>query len=156
MYRQNANLDALLRPVIADMGYVCWGIEQLRQGRDLLLRVYIDNATGVTLEDCEQVSRRISGILDVEDPIAGEYLLEVSSPGLDRLLFTPDQYEQFIGETVTVRLAGAIEKRKRITGRIRKVTGQTVLLEEAGAEFHVSLGAIEQARLRPDEINRGD
>ncbi len=156
MYRQNANLDALLRPVITDMGYVCWGIEQLRQGRDLLLRVYIDNATGVTLEDCEQVSRRISGILDVEDPIAGEYLLEVSSPGLDRLLFTPDQYEQFIGETVSVRLAGAIDKRKRITGRIRKVTGQTVLLEEAGAEFHVPLGEIEKARLRPDEINRGD
>ena len=156
MYRQNANLDALLRPVITDMGYVCWGIEQLRQGRDLLLRVYIDNATGVTLEDCEQVSRRVSGILDVEDPIAGEYLLEVSSPGLDRLLFTPDQYEQFIGETVTVRLAGAIEKRKRITGRIRKVTGQTVLLEEAGAEFHVPLGEIEKARLRPDESNRGD
>ena len=154
MHRQTVNLDALLGPVITDMGYVCWGIERVHQGRGALLRVYIDNATGVTLEDCEKVSRRVSGILDVEDPIAGAYLLEVSSPGLDRPLFTPAQYERFIGETAQVRLSRAIEKRRRITGRIEGVTGQDVILNEAGREFRVPLAGIERARLCPDEINR--
>ena len=106
MHRQTVNLDNLLRPVIADLGYVCWGIEYQRQGRGALLRVYIDSEAGIDLEDCEQVSRRLSGILDVEDPIAGEYLLEVSSPGLDRLLFTRAHYEQFIGETESEVVGG--------------------------------------------------
>ena len=156
VHRQTVNLDNLLRPVIADMGYVCWGIEHVPQGRGSLLRVYIDSDTGITLEDCEQVSQRLSGTLDVEDPIAGEYLLEVSSPGLDRLLFTRAQYEQFIGELVKVRLAGAIEQRKRITGRIQEVTGQDVILNEAGREFRIPLAIIERARLCPNDINRTD
>ena len=152
MHRQTVNLDNLLRPVIADLGYVCWGIEYQRQGRGALLRVYIDSETGIDLEDCEKVSRRLSGILDVEDPIAGEYLLEVSSPGLDRLLFTRAHYEQFVGETVKVKLSVAIEKRKRITGRIQEVTEQAVILNEAGREFHLPLAEIERARLCPEDV----
>jgi len=150
-HTQTLTLDTLLRPVITDLGYMCWGVELMPQGRSSLLRVYIDSDSGITLEDCERVSRRLSGILDVEDPIAGEYLLEVSSPGLDRLLFTGAQYEQFIGELVKVRLSAAIEQRKRITGRIRGVTDQTVILHEAGREFHVPLAAIERGRLCPED-----
>ena len=151
MYRKSVNLDSLLGPVIADMGYVCWGIEHSRQGRASLLRVYIDSEAGVTLDDCERVSNRVSGVLDVEDPIAGEYRLEVSSPGLDRLLFTPAQYEQFIGETVKVSLSGMHEMRKRITGRIDGVAGNTVILNDAGKEFHIPLDVIDRARLVPRE-----
>ena len=154
MYRQSVNIDALLRPVVTDMGYVCWGIELLRQGRSALLRIYIDSGGGVTLEDCERVSNRVSGILDVEDPIAGEYLLEVSSPGLDRLLFNREQYELYIGETVKVRLSGTIDNRKRITGRIEGITGETLVLNESGREFQIPLGEIDRARLCPDDINR--
>lgn len=139
---------------MTDMGYVCWGIELLRQGRSALLRIYIDSGGGVTLEDCERVSNRVSGILDVEDPIAGEYLLEVSSPGLDRLLFNREQYELYIGETVKVRLSGTIDNRKRITGRIEGITGETLILNESGREFQIPLGEIDRARLCPDEINR--
>ena len=137
-----------------DMGYVCWGIELLRQGRGALLRIYIDSGDGVTLEDCERVSNRVSGVLDVEDPIAGEYLLEVSSPGLDRLLFNREQYEQYIGETVKVRLSGTIDNRKHITGRIEGVIGETLVLNESGREFQIPLGEIEKARLSPDDIVR--
>lgn len=151
MYKQRVNLDALLRPVVADMGYVFWGIEHLRQGRADLLRIYIDSEPGVTLEDCERVSNRVSGILDVEDPIAGEYLLEVSSPGLDRLLFTPAQYERYIGETVKVRLSGTYEERKRITGRIEAVTGDKLILNEAGKEFRIPVDEIDKARIVPRE-----
>ena len=134
-----------------DMGYVCWGIECLRQGRASLLRIYIDSEPGVTLEDCERVSNRVSGVLDVEDPIAGEYRLEVSSPGTDRLLFTPAQYEQYIGETVKVRLSRTFEKRNRITGRIEAVTVDRVVLNEAGKEFHIPVDEIERARIVPRE-----
>ena len=156
VYRQSVNLEALLGPVVADLGYVCWGIELLRQGRASLLRIYIDSGAGVTLEDCERVSKRVSGVLDVEDPIAGEYLLEVSSPGLDRLLFNRDQYEQFIGETVKVRLSGTVDNRKRITGRIEAVTGDTLVLDESGREFRIPLGEIDRARLCPGDIDRAD
>ena len=152
MNRQRVDLDRLLRPVVADMGYVCWGIEHLRQGRASLLRIYIDGEQGITLEDCERVSHRLSGVLDVEDPIAGEYLLEVSSPGLDRLLFTRAQYEQYTGETVKVRLSNAYEKRKRITGTIQRVAGDTVILNEAGREFHIPLHEIDRARIVPREF----
>ena len=145
------NLDSLLTPLVADMGYVCWGIEHLRQGSASLVRIYIDSESGVTLEDCERVSNRVSGVLDVEDPIIGEYRLEVSSPGLDRLLFTPAQYEQFIGETVKISLSGTDEMRKRITGRIEGVTGNTVILNEAGKEFHIPLDEIDRARIVPLE-----
>jgi ribosome maturation factor RimP len=151
VYKQRQTLDALIKPVIVDMGYVCWGIEQLRQGNVSLLRIYIDREPGITLEDCETVSNRVSGILDVEDPIAGEYRLEVSSPGLDRLLFSPTQYEQFIGETVKINLSGTYEQRKRITGRIERVTGDTVILNEAGKELHIPLDEIDKARIVPRE-----
>lgn len=140
-----------MRPVVADMGYVCWGIEYLKQGRAYLVRIYIDSEPGVTLEDCERVSNRVSGVLDVEDPIAGEYRLEVSSPGLDRLLFTPAQYEQYTGETVKVRLSGTYRKRKRITGRIEGVTGDKVILNEAGNEFRIPVGEINRAQIVPRE-----
>ena len=139
---------------MTDMGYVCWGIELLRQGRAALLRIYIDSGDGVTLEDCEKVSHRVSGVLDVEDPIAGEYLLEVSSPGLDRLIFNRDQYEQFIGETVKLRLSETVGDRKRFTGRIEAVIGETLVLNEAGRDYQIPLGKIERARLCPDDINR--
>lgn len=149
MNRRRVDLDSLLRPVVVDMGYVCWGIEHLRQGRASLLRIYIDAEPGVTLEDCERVSRQLSAVLDVEDPIAGEYLLEVSSPGLDRLLFTPAQYERYVGETVKVRLSGTYEDRRKITGTIARVAGETVILNEAGREFHIPLREIDRARIVP-------
>ena len=134
-----------------DMGFVCWGIEHLRQGRASLLRIYIDSEPGVTLEDCERVSKRVSGVLDVEDPIVGEYLLEVSSPGMERLLFTPAQYEQYLGETVKVRLSRTFEKRNHVTGRIEAVTEDRVVLHEAGKEFHIPIDAIKRARIVPRE-----
>ena len=152
MNRQRLDLERLLRPVVTDMGYVCWGIEHLRQGQASLLRIYIDGEPGITLEDCERVSHRLSGVLDVEDPIGGEYLLEVSSPGLDRLLFTPAQFEQFAGETVKVRLSRTFETRKRITGTIQRVSGDTVIVNEAGTEFHIPLQDIDRARIVPREF----
>src|SRR3546814_20478459 len=96
-------LQALLAPVVEALGYQCWGIEFISQGRHSLLRVYIDHADGILIDDCEKVSRQLSGVLDVEDPISVDYTLEVSSPGMDRPLFTIDQYTAHIGVRVKIK-----------------------------------------------------
>ena len=102
-------LQALLAPVVEALGYECWGVEFLSQGRHSLLRVYIDHANGVLVGDCEKVSRQISGVLDVEDPISSEYTLEVSSPGMDRPLFTLEQFARHAGELVKSKLRSPFE-----------------------------------------------
>lgn len=97
-------LQAIVAPVIEALGYECWGIEFLSQGKHSLLRIYIDHADGIFIEDCEKVSRQVSGVLDVEDPISNEYTLEVSSPGMDRPLFTLEQFAAHAGEQVKIKL----------------------------------------------------
>jgi len=95
----------LIRPTVEALDVDLWGVEHLIQGKYSVVRVFIDKAdVGISIEDCERVSRQISGILDVEDPIAGEYSLEVSSPGMDRPLFNIEQFEQYIGSEAMVRL----------------------------------------------------
>ena len=87
MASREQKIEALLEPTIEALGFELWGLEYLSQGRHTLLRLYIDGENGVTVDNCAEVSRHVSGVLDVEDPITGEYTLEVSSPGVDRLLF---------------------------------------------------------------------
>lgn len=93
-------LEELLEPVVTSMEYEFVGMEYISQGRHSILRIYIDTADGVNVDDCAKVSRQLSAVLDVEDPITGEYSLEVSSPGLNRPLFKLSHYEQFIGQEV--------------------------------------------------------
>ena len=82
------NLQEMLQGAVEDLGCELWGIECQRTGRFMTVRLFIDKEGGVTVDDCADVSRQVSAILDVEDPIADKYNLEVSSPGLDRPLFT--------------------------------------------------------------------
>ncbi|MBS5841860.1 MAG: transcription termination/antitermination protein NusA, partial [Pseudomonas sp.] len=105
-------LQALLAPVVVALGYECWGIEFSAQGRHSMLRVYIDKEGGVLVDDCAIVSRQISGVLDVEDPIAVEYTLEVSSPGMERPLFTLEQFAKYAGEQVKIKLRSPFEGRR--------------------------------------------
>jgi len=149
MYRQNQTLVDLLQPVITSMAYELWGVEQLPDGRATLLRIYIDHESGITLEDCERVSRQVAGVLDVEDPVAGAYRLEISSPGLDRPLFTLDHFRRFINADVRVHLRRKIEDRKRITGRILRAEDDTVTIMSDGNEFNISADLIEKANLLP-------
>lgn len=110
------DLQGLLAPVVEALGYQCWGIEFLSQGRHSLLRVYIDHADGILIDDCEKVSRQLSGVLDVEDPISDEYTLEVSSPGMDRPLFTLEQFSAHVGEQVKIRLRTPFDGRRNFRG----------------------------------------
>lgn len=140
----------LIEPVVEGLGYECVGIEYNPHPRHGLLRVYIDSEAGIQLEDCSKVSHQISGVLDVEDPIQGNYRLEISSPGADRPLFKIADFQRFEGRLVTVNLFRSVAQRKKITGTILGVEDDTIQLEEDGQVFTVPLQAISKARLVPD------
>jgi ribosome maturation factor RimP len=142
-------LQAMLAPVIEALGYECWGVEYISQGRHSLLRVYIDHTNGILVEDCEKVSRQVSGILDVEDPIPGEYTLEVSSPGMDRPLFTIEQFSAFVGEQVKVRLRSPYEGRRNFQGLLRGVEEQDVVVQVDDHEYLLPIEMIDKANVIP-------
>lgn len=146
------HLVNLIEPIVEGLGYECVGIEYNPHPKNGLLRIYIDSAQGVLIEDCSQVSHQVSGVLDVEDPIQGNYQLEVSSPGDDRPLFKITQFEKFIGTFVTVNLFKPIDKRRKITGQIIKVEGDHIFLQEGEQVFEISFQAMSKARLVPEYL----
>jgi ribosome maturation factor RimP len=138
----------LIRPTVEALDVGLCGVEHLIQGKYSIVRVFIDKAgDGVTIEDCERVSRQISGIFDVEDPIPGEYTLEVSSPGMDRPLFNAEQFAQYVGSEATVRLRSPIDGRRKFKGVIQKVEADVVSLLVDGKEFGLPALAIDKANL---------
>jgi ribosome maturation factor RimP len=147
MSRIEESLDQLLEPVVTGMGYELVGIEYRPSPRQALLRLYIDKSGGVDLDDCTRVSRQVSGVLDVEDPVSGRYTLEVSSPGLDRPIFKPRDYDRFAGEKVRLRLQVPLDGRRRIAGVLRGRRGDQVVVAENGIEINVPLGQIDKANL---------
>lgn len=142
-------LHDMFNPIVASMGFELWGIEYLAQGKHTLLRVYIDSESGVTIDDCAAISHQISGLLDVEDPISGEYDLEVSSPGVDRLLFSLDQYKAFIGHQVQIRLRVPFEGQRNFKGLLNGVEGEDVLLIIDEEELLLPVEMIDRAQVVP-------
>lgn len=150
------DIAALLSPTVASMGLELLGIEYLPAPGGATVRLYIDmpQAEGETravgIEECEAVSREVSARLDVEDPISGNYTLEVSSPGIDRPLFGAAQFARFVGESAKVTLKLPQDGRRRLQGAILRVDGDTVVFDVDGAEFAAAAANIEKARLVPD------
>ena len=150
------HLVDLIEPIVEGLGYECVGIEYNPHPQHGLLRIYIDSENGILVDDCSKVSHQVSGVLDVEDPIQGNYQLEVSSPGEDRPLFKLGQFQHFTGSTVTVNLFSAVEKRKKITGRIQCVEDEIIVLEVEEQLFKIPFQAISKARLVPEYLlNKG-
>ena len=151
MARIQQQLVEMFAPIISALGYELVGIEYISQGKHSIVRVFIDSAKGINLDDCQQVSQQISGILDVEDPIAGEYSLEVSSPGTQRPLFTIEHYVQFIGQPVFLRFYGMVEKRRKLKGHIISVDGSNITISELDTEleFVIDVDDIDKAHLIP-------
>jgi len=157
MYKQNRKIVELIEPVVLAMGYELWGVEYLAQGRYSLLRIYIDKVDGITLSDCEQVSRQVTGVLDVEDPIQGAYNLEVSSPGLDRPLFTLSQFARYIDNDARLTLSQKLDGRRKLTGKITGTDENLVLMQVEGKLYKVPADSIDNARLVPEiDINKGN
>jgi ribosome maturation factor RimP len=149
MAGKDQQITDLLGATIEALGFELWGVEYLSQGRHSLLRVYIDAEQGITVEDCALVSQQVGSVLDVEDPITGEYTLEVSSPGMDRLLFRLDQYPGFVGEIVDLRLRMPFEGRRKFKGVLTGIEGEDVVIRVDDHEYLLPHSAIEKARIQP-------
>ncbi len=150
MGHRHERLQALIEPSVTALGYELVGIEYLPGRKGALLRVYIDSPNGITLEDCERVSHQVSGVLEVEDPIRQAYTLEVSSPGVERPLFTAAHFQRFAGERVRVKLAVPVDGRRNVTGVLKGFTNGEVVVVEEGAEIRLPLEAIGKAQLIPE------
>ena len=146
---KNAALHALIEPVATAMGFELWGIDHLSQGKHSRLVIYIDHEDGISVDDCADVSRQVSAVLDVEDPLPGEYRLEVSSPGMDRPLFTLDQFARYAGNVVAVKLRLPFDGRRKFQGLLAGVEGDEVLLQIDGEEYCFPIEGIDQARVVP-------
>ena len=152
MGRAPESLVNMIRPAVEPLGYELVGVEYVSQGSGSghTLRVFIDHANGIGVDDCVAVSHQVSGVLDVEDPIQGNYDLEVSSPGLDRPLFYKEHFERFAGSQVKVTMLSKIEGRRRFKGLLKGVKEEGVLVLVDNEEFVLPLDQIEKARLVPE------
>jgi len=142
-------LMGLSEPLLAQLGYELVDLEYAPGRAHAVVRVFIDRAQGVGLDDCERVSHELAALLDVEDPVPTAYTLEVSSPGLDRVLRTPAHFERFVGERIWVELQLAREGRRRYTGQLTGCSAQGIELQVDGAMVAVNFADIGRARLAP-------
>ena len=142
-------LQELVQGSVEDLGCELWGIECQRVGRYLTVRLFIDKEGGVTVEDCADVSRQVSAVLDVEDPIADKYNLEVSSPGLDRPLFTLNQFERYLGQEILLHLRIPVVDRRKWQGQLAKIENDMITLIVDGIEQVLAFGNIQKANVVP-------
>jgi ribosome maturation factor RimP len=151
MRQDPLHIGEMLEPGIRSLGYELVGVEYQSGGKGGgLLRVYIDSADGISADDCQKVSYQVSGVLDVEDPIPGHYTLEISSPGLDRLLFRPEDFERFAGQQVKLRTASPVNGRRNFKGRLVGMRDGQVVIEQDDGEVSLAHEQVDQARLVPE------
>ncbi len=149
MSNRQDKLTELLRPAVEGLGYELVGIEHLPMGKHTVLRIYIDSTDGITVNDCSRVSHQVSGVLEVEEPIKGQFTLEVSSPGIDRPLFNFEQFKQFVGSKVKLKLYHAIEGKRKITGLIESIEGDDINIKDADSDstFQLQIDDIDKANI---------
>ena len=149
MNRREREVEELLTPTVEALHCRIWGVEYLSQGKHSKLRLYIDRDGGVTVDDCADVSRHVSDILDVEEFSNSAYTLEVSSPGMDRILFKPEQFAEAVGEQVEVRLNFPFEGRKKFAGVLTGVQDEMAVVRIEDEEYLLPLENIQRARVVP-------
>ncbi len=142
-------LQALLEPAIERLGYELIDLEVRLGGKSGVVRIFIDSPDGIGLDDCEKVSLAVSALLDVEDPLPGQYNLEVSSPGLDRKLTKVEHFHRFKGETVKVSMRFPIEGRRRFRGTLVSTNDENIVVEVDGEPHTLPMATIDTARLVP-------
>jgi len=150
-------LKELIQPIVSSLGYELWGCVLHYAGKRTVLRVYIElmpdislQRVAVSLGDCGKVSREISAIFDVEDVIKGSYTLEVSSPGMDRQLFTVEQYQRFVGSLIALHLLANEQGRRNYKGRLMGVDNASITLQVDDAEVIIPLASIDKANIIPE------
>ncbi|MFS1703815.1 ribosome maturation factor RimP [Aestuariibacter sp. GS-14] len=149
MSKLEQHLTEMLTPAVEALGFELLGVEFVRAGKHSILRVYIDHENGINVDDCADVSFQVSAILDVEDPINTEYNLEVSSPGMDRPLFTEQHYAKVVGEIVAVKMALPLDNRRNFKGKLLACENGTLTVEIDGQQYSLPVGGIEKGNLVP-------
>jgi ribosome maturation factor RimP len=139
----------LIKPIVNAMGYDLWGCELLKNPGRFIVRIYIDSDNGVKLEDCRRVSKQVSAILDVENIILSRYDLEVSSPGMDRFLYTEDQYRKFVNSEVRIRLSVPMAGKRTYTGKIIEVIAGNVKVNTPEGVITIPIDSIEKTKIIP-------
>ena len=142
-------LRGLFEPVIESLGYEYWGLELINQGRSLKIRLYIEAGAGIGIDDCALVSGHISDLLDFEDGFATDYLLEVSSPGMDRLLFSEIHYNRYLGELVEVKLIRPFDGQRNFEGLLKGTEDGCVVVEVKDEEYLFPIEDIGKIRIVP-------
>jgi ribosome maturation factor RimP len=142
-------LNDLIKPAIEKMGYELTDIEIKTQDREQLVSIFIDNLTGINIEDCEIVSRQISLLLDVENPISGKYTLEISSPGLDRKLTKLNHFKRFIGNELRIKLLRSMDGRRNFRGKLLAANKESIKVQVDDQLYKLPIDMIETARLVP-------
>ena len=148
LYRDPFGVAPILEPVIVGMGYDFWGMECQTGVNTAQVRIYIDSKDGVTLDDCSRVSKQLSAVLDVEDPIDLPYTLEISSPGINRSLFKLEQLQAEIGSKVKVKTQWPLDGQRNFRGILLAVDTEGIEIKSGTDEvFVVPLDAIKNAKL---------
>jgi ribosome maturation factor RimP len=140
-------LDTLINTTVTGLGYDLWGYEYRPQTESALLRIFIDSDQGITVDDCGRVSNQLSASLDVEDLIPVAYILEVSSPGIDRVLFIPAHYALYVGKQIKVRTRLPVEKRRNFVGKLKDANDTHIFMEVEGTVFEIPYDLIDRGRV---------
>lgn len=143
-------LTEMLRPAVEEVGKELLGIEFVSAGKHSILRIFIDHEDGINVDDCAEVSRQVSALLDVEDPISTEYNLEVSSPGLDRPLFDLSHFQAVIGETINVKISMPLNGRRKFKGKLVSIENDTLIVNVDGEDYALIFSNIDKANLVPN------
>lgn len=140
-------LSDLIKATTEGLGFQLWGYEYRPHSESALLRIFIEKESGITIEDCSKVSRQVGAALDVEDLIPVAYILEVSSPGIDRVLFSQDQYQQYIGQAAKIRTRTPVNERRNFRGHLEKVTDTHVSILIDNDVYEIPFDVIDRTRL---------
>lgn len=144
------DLTELLHSAVESIGYELLGVEYIAQGKHSVLRLYINHENGINVDDCAKVSHQVSGILEVEDPIASQYALEVSSPGLERPLFTLQHFKQFVGRVISMKCHVGIDGRRKFKGELKSINDNQITIDVDGQSYTVDFDDIDKANLVAD------
>ncbi|GAA0819813.1 ribosome maturation factor RimP [Colwellia sp. D2M02] len=147
MAKFEQKLTDMLRPAVEETGKSLLGVEFISAGNNSILRLFIDHENGIDVDDCAEVSRQVSAILDVEDPISSEYNLEVSSPGVDKPLFEKAHFEAVIGETVNVKLSMPLNGRRKFKGPLVAIENDTLIIEVDSIDYEIVISNVDKANL---------
>ena len=152
MMSKNALIDklvTLIEPIVSGLNYELYHLEFVKEGNENYLRIYIDKETGgISLEDCEKVSRAVSEMLDVKDPIVEAYYLEVSSPGIDRILCTDEHLQKYIGSKVLVKISGLLDGKKKYEGELIAFNPEELKVNSEGHEVSIPRSKVSSVNLR--------